>query len=417
MDITLVLVLQWSVYFISAYFCMFWLLAYLDDEEKAPKKNIKNWPLVTVAVPAMNEEKTIEKTLNSILALDYPADKIEIIIINDGSKDKTLEKIKPYLKNKNIQLIDHRKNKGKGASLNEAIRRAKGEYFVCLDADSEVHPATLKQLLRQFVTKNIAVVMPIMKVKNKGKLNLLQKFQWYEYIVNFFFKKMMSSLDCVHVAPGPFSVYRTQVIRDVGYFDEHNLTEDLEITVRMQKYNYKIIQSIDGVVYTNAMPTMLRFYRQRNRWFKGGLFNAVKYREMLFNPKWGDFGLIQLPILIISGLISLILLGTIVYELLKRYITYLAHMSAVSFDFSTFIRSFSFNFNLLDVGMATVLMMIIMVTISVLFLWLAAKYTKEKMFRYNPVLVFAFMFFYFFLLAVTWIGVSKDLIFGKVQKW
>jgi cellulose synthase/poly-beta-1,6-N-acetylglucosamine synthase-like glycosyltransferase len=348
--------------------------------------------------------------------MNYPKDRLEIIIINDGSKDRTAEKVRPFLKHRNIQLISHR-NKGKGVSLNIAVRRAKGEFFVCLDADSEVHPDTLMKLLPQFTDESVATVMPIMKVKDREKLNLLQKFQWYEYIVNFFFKKMMSRLDCVHVAPGPFSVYRTDIIRKVGCFDEHNLTEDLELTVRMQKHNYRIIQSGEGEVYTNAMPTMKKFYGQRNRWFKGALLNAVRYKEMLFNPKWGDFGLVQLPVLIISGIISLTLLGTLLFDFVKRIIQNTAHMSSVSFDLMTFLRSFTFDFNVLDVKLASVLLIIVMVLLSVTFLYLAASYTREKITRYNLGIVILFMFFYYFLLAVTWAGVTKDLIVGRIQKW
>lgn len=415
MNITPLLILQYSVYFVSLYFSVFWILVYLEEEKTPPKKN-KRQPQVTIAIPAYNEEKTIAKTIESALNIDYPTNKLEIIIINDGSTDQTKKRVQPYLKHSHVRLINQ-KNQGKGPALNAAVKQAKGEYFVCLDADSEVEPDALKELLTHFTDDNIAVVLPVMKIKNDVPLNLLGKLQWYEYLINVFFKKIMSKLDCVHVAPGPFSVYKKSILEEVGYFAKDNLTEDLEMTIRLQKRNYRIIQSLGGVVYTNAMPTIKTYLAQRNRWFKGGVINAVFYKKMLFNKQWGDFGIMQLPILIVSGIISLVLVGTLLYEFLEPIVTHAIQMGLVNFDFLTFLRTIEFDIILLDLSAASITLLLVMFTLSILFLRLATYYTNEKIFTYNPLIVCTYLIFYFFLLALTWAVVVKDLATRKIQRW
>ncbi len=416
MTITLINVLQFPVYFVSLYFSVFWLLVYLEDRQVDKQKRLRTLPTVTIAVPAYNEENTIAKTLDSILNIDYPKKNLQVLVINDGSQDRTQERVKPYLKHKHITLINQ-ENKGKGAAMNEALRNATGEYFVCLDADSEVHPKTLKQLLRHFTEDDIAAVIPVMKIKNDVKLNLLQKLQWYEYLVNVWFKKVMGALDCVHVAPGPFSTYRKDKVIAVGGFAEDNITEDLEMTLRLQRHNYRIVQSMKGEVYTGAMPTLKTYLKQRNRWFKGGVINAYKYNDMMFNPRWGDFGVMQLPILVISGIISVTLIGTLLWDLFSPIIKHTLQMGLVSFDFMTFIRTWTFDTKLIDLSAASVILLGLMLLFSVAFLRLSTHYTNEKLFTYNPFIVCTYLFFYFFLLALTWAVVIKDLALGRVQRW
>ena len=92
MEITVLNVLQWMVYFISLYFSVFWIITYLTEENKTKSKPLKKYPTVTLAIPAWNEEKTIESTIRSALKIDYPKNKLEILVINDGSTDGTLKK-------------------------------------------------------------------------------------------------------------------------------------------------------------------------------------------------------------------------------------------------------------------------------------------------------------------------------------
>ena len=144
-------------YFISLYLVIFWLLTLYEKGIRLAPRKLKKFPFVTICVPAYNEESNIKETIQSVIDLDYPRNKIEIIVVNDGSKDNTkkvVEKLIRENKDTNITLINQ-KNQGKGAAMNNAIRRAKGEFFVPLDADSIVQKEALKVLLPHFYKKNI----------------------------------------------------------------------------------------------------------------------------------------------------------------------------------------------------------------------------------------------------------------------
>ena len=130
----------WVMYLVALYYSVFWLLVVFDKGFSEKKTKLKRLPLVSVIVPAYNEEKTIGNTIKSLLSLDYPHDKLEIIAVNDGSKDNTLKVIEDIIKNnknRNIILINQL-NQGKARSLNNGLKIAKGEFFACLDADSVV---------------------------------------------------------------------------------------------------------------------------------------------------------------------------------------------------------------------------------------------------------------------------------------
>ena len=292
---------------------------------------------------------------------------------------------------------------------------SKGEFFVCLDADSIVTKDALEKILPHFTGDDIAVVLPLLKV-DKPK-NLWERMQWLEYIVNMFYKRLMSRLNCVHVAPGPFSVYRKDVLKKVKGFDEDNLTEDLEISLRLQSKNYRIVQLLDAEVFTIAPKTFKELYKQRNRWYKGSVINAFRYRHMMFNRKYGDFGFIQMPTIIISGLIAIVLVSSSLYYGLKPYIKTIYNSIFIDFDLYTLIKTFQFDFNLLDLNYAAILVAILMFVISIFILKKSHTETNERMDRYGFLSLVSYLFFYFLVIGFIWIGIMLDFAFGKKQKW
>ncbi|MEM4369063.1 MAG: glycosyltransferase family 2 protein, partial [Candidatus Woesearchaeota archaeon] len=225
----------WTAICISLYFSVFWLLVFIEGDVQTRQRTtkLKRFPYISVVVPAFNEETHITETLHSLLNLDYPKKRLEIIVVDDGSTDRTAEMVQSIARkfsDRKIKLI-RKVNGGKGSALNAGLKKAKGELFVCMDADSIVLPDALRKALIHF-EPDVAAVLPLLKVKNPKAV--VQKMQWFEYLINMFYKKLLSKLNCIHVAPGPFSVYRTAVLKEVGGFDEHNLTEDLEMTLRLQ---------------------------------------------------------------------------------------------------------------------------------------------------------------------------------------
>jgi len=410
-------IMLWTSYFISLYFAIFWFLVLIDKETKTRMRKLKRHPIVSIVVPAYNEGKNLVATLTSLINLKYPKNKLEIIIVNDGSTDNTKNAVNGFIsKNKgyNIKLIS-KKNEGKGAALNDGLSMAKGEFFVCLDADSIVTRDALQKILPHFTDENIAVVLPLLKVDKPN--NLWQKMQWLEYIINLFYKRLMSRLNCVHVAPGPFSVYRKCILKKIGGFDEDNITEDLEITLRLQSKNYRIIQLLDVEVFTIAPKTFKELYKQRNRWYKGSIINAFKYRYMIFNRKYGDFGIIQMPTIILSGLIAIILLSSLAYYGLKPYVKTIYNSIFINFDFYTLIRTFNFDFNLLDLNYTAILVSITMLFISILIIRKSHAAANEKPDKHGIFSLISYIFFYFLVIGFIWIGIIFDFAFGKKQKW
>lgn len=416
--INIIEIILWITYFVSLYFTVFWFTVFIEQwgnigNEK--NKKLKSFPIVSIVIPAYNEENNILKTLNSVLDLDYPKDKLEVLVVNDGSADSTRAKVERVVKKNNNVILINQRNHGKASALNNGLKKAKGEIFVCLDADSIVMPDALKKLLPYFDNPDVALVLPLMKAKKPE--NLLQKLQFIEYLINIFLKKLMGYLDCIHVAPGPFSVYRKSVLEKLGGFDVGNITEDLEMTLRIQKHNYKIVQDTHASVFT-ATPNNLRaYYKQRSRWNRGGLVNGIKYKELMFNKNYGDLGLIQAPVLILSCLLALIVLFATLYYLIQPNLRHIINLSLINFDILTFIKNWELNFNLLDLSFPKITIFFVMAFFTSLTLYLSHKYTREKIFKNGIFSLFVFLFFYFLLLGIIWVGVIKDLITMKKINW
>lgn len=404
-------------YFISLYLVIFWLLTLYEKGIRLAPRKLKKFPFVTVCVPAYNEESNIKETIQSVIDLDYPKGKIEILVVNDGSKDNTkkvVEKLIRENKNKNITLINQ-KNQGKGAAMNNALRRAKGEFFVPLDADSIVNKEALQVLLPHFYKKNIAAVLPVIEVQYKS--TLMRQIQHCEYLINFYYKRVMSRLNCVHVTPGPFSVYRREVLVGLGGFDEKNLVEDLEIAIRIQKANFEIVQTLETSILTKAPGTFLEFYRQRNRWYKGSLLNVFKYRKLVFNRSYGDFGVLQMPMVFISAFVSVTLFLIVVFwKLLNPLITKIYDLSHIQFDFMPLFIKGMKNYTILNLNFGPMFYGFVILFLGSIFLVLAHHRAGEKI-RHNKKPIFFYIILYPFMIGVIWTGVIFDLIRGKIQKW
>ena len=408
------------VYFLSFFFVVFWLITFLTEPFQKKARKLKKFPVITIAVPAYNEEKHLQKTIRSLIKLDYPKDKLEIVVINDGSQDGTKRKAEEMIRtypNHNIKLIN-KTNAGKGAALNDAIKISRGEFFVCLDADSYPQKNALKKILPHFKgNPETAVVLPCMKTC-QGK-NLLQKIQRYEYIVNMFYKELMARLDCIRVTPGPFSVYRKSVLEKIGGFDEDNLTEDLEMALRLQKHNYKITQTMETNVYTVPPDNFKGLLNQRNRWYKGSVLNTLKYKEMIFKKKFGDFGMMQMPITLISGAMTVIIITSALYYLLKPVVEKIYQLYLIGFDLSALfnIQEWFSNFNILDLNFVMISLAVMMMTASFYVLKRSHINTHEKVLKQGLIPLVFYTLAYFFILGIVWVNIGFDLLLKRKQKW
>ncbi len=414
-------IIQSLIYFISLYYVVFWLLVLMDKEEERGVKKSDDLPEVSLLIPAYNEEKNILGTLKSAYALDYPKNKIKIFFIDDGSKDKTLQVASSYLdalikKNEYLDIkIITQKNGGKYSALNNALKYVDTELFSTLDADSLPKKDALLKIVKKFDDPKIGAVSPVLKVYEPK--NYLQKVQWFEYAVNHFYKSLICKLNSIHVTPGPLSTYRTKVIRRVGYFREAHKTEDMEMAMRIQKANYSIVQANGAFVYTKAPNTLKALYKQRHRWNLGTFKNLLDYRKMMFNKKYGDFGLFQLPVILISGILSVTVIVLVLNELRKSLIQFYSMLKLFNFNIIKYISTIRFDVVLYDLDLRTITAFAIFLLLSGIVIWLSLRLYDE---RYNIKRTASFglyFFLYYLFLGIVWIGVFKDIVLGRGSDW
>lgn len=284
-------ILYFGIFGVMIFSASMWLLVYYMNRGKMNEDpEPTRFPSVTFLVPAYNEEEHIEECIESLLNLAYPDDKIEIIAINDGSADKTLEKLQKF--EEKIKIID-KENTGKANSLNQALEDVSTELVACMDADSFAERDMLASMVGYFEKENVRGVTPAMKVRNPKTWP--QKVMWAEYIYNVFLRKLFAIFESQWVMPGPGSIYDAEYLKELGGWDEETLTEDMEIAFRMFKNGAVIKNSTNAYVDTESPATFRGLMKQRTRWYGGYLSNALKYREFWLNPKYGNLGVIVIP--------------------------------------------------------------------------------------------------------------------------
>ena len=347
-------IVLYTALFFGLYYQIFLLITFFEKEEADHSKEKGAYePSVTIIVPCFNEAKTLAKTVSSLLNLNYAKEKLSIIIVDDGSSDNTYSEALKLASLGNIQVLQQ-KNSGKYVALNRGIELATSEIVGCLDADSSVHPDTLKKMLPYFLQNKVVAVTPAMKVHDPK--TLLQKIQNAEYNIGIFLKKIMGKLDAIHVTPGPFSLFKKSIFKEIGYFRHAHNTEDMEIAFRIQHHHYRIANCPQGFVYTISPPTFKKLYKQRVRWTYGFLKNAMDYRHMFFNKKYGNMGTLTLPFAIISLITAFLVIGNSFYNFSSYVVEKIERYSITGIDLNWF--SFDpFFFNTSSIAVLTFIML------------------------------------------------------------
>lgn len=256
------------------------------------------FPSVTVIVPAFNEEATIAATLRSLLVLEYAEEKLHILVVDDGSTDKTVAEVDPFLSDGRVTLLKREVNGGKYAALNTGLLVTNTELVACLDADSFAAPDSVRLLAAAFGNPDVMAATSTILVYHPR--TILERVQSAEYVVASLLRHILGDLNALFVTPGPLSVYRRDVFRRIGGFSEGHRTEDLEMALRMQAHHMRIAHIPASSVETVAPNTIGGLMRQRVRWHYGFLANARDYRRLFFRPSYGHVGMIALPAAVFS---------------------------------------------------------------------------------------------------------------------
>lgn len=295
-------------------------LRYRDVYMKKPEAGSVGKPAVSVVIAAHNEKEHIAKCIESILAVDYPREKLEVIVVDDGSTDGTLAVAKSYEKD-GVRVLA-KKQGGKSSALNLGIGKARGEFVATMDADSYVTPGTMRELLPYFSDPDVMAVTPAIKIRPSG--SWIKEIQRVEYLLILFSRKLLNFIDSVPVTPGPFSMFRAKVFSEIGGFSEKSIVEDMEIALRIQSRHYKIRSSMTAEVYTEPPATFGELVRQRVRWQRGGFRNYWDYRGMMA-PAYGDFGMYFIPLNWMSIFALFLIVGMMTYSMFTApyYVKYI----------------------------------------------------------------------------------------------
>ncbi|HTE12788.1 MAG TPA: glycosyltransferase, partial [Chitinophagaceae bacterium] len=285
------------------------ILAAIQHRKEKQENIIPSWvsgktaaPLVSIIVPAYNEEVNAVSSLNNLLKTDYP--NFEIIFVDDGSKDATFERVNTAFKGNTKIRVLTKPNGGKASALNYGIQQSLADYVVCIDADTKLLPNAVFLLMRHFdqqdsSTENITgAVAGNVKVGNE--VNAITRWQAIEYITSQNFdRKAFAAVNAITVVPGAIGAFRKKALQDAGGFTIDTLAEDCDLTVRILRCGYIIKNDNQAIALTEAPETARMFLKQRFRWSFGVMQTFWKNRDALFNWKYKWLGWVALPNILI----------------------------------------------------------------------------------------------------------------------
>lgn len=317
-------------------------LALYHKSMEDKRKRAHYYPPLTVIVPAYNEEKVIARTIESIIEADYPNYK-EIIVVDDGSKDRTYEIASRY-KKEGVKVY-RKENGGKHSAINYGLKFARGEIIVIVDADSILGWKALREIVKPFSDPEVSAVCGNIKVLNR--VNWITKCQALEYISSInIFRRALDVFRTVMVVPGALGAFRKRVLENVGFYDGDTVTEDFDITLKILKEGRIVQASSEAAAYTEAPQTLRDFYKQRIRWYRGNFQNILlKHRDAFINPRYGSLQKLGFPYTVVSMIfvpfIGIVVWSAFIWALIKGYYFYLISILLLFIVIQTLLSLFA----------------------------------------------------------------------------
>ncbi|WP_088341165.1 glycosyltransferase family 2 protein [Robiginitalea sediminis] len=298
-------------------------------------------PSITIIAPAYNEGLTIVENIRSLLSLHYV--NYEVMVVNDGSKDDTLQKmidaydlqrvereIDPQWRSKPIRgvyksrqrsfsklTVVDKENGGKSDALNTGIQLSESKYVGCIDVDCLLLPDALLHVVKAFYQrsrKRVIAVGGVIRVANSCRIdggvleeirlpkNWLARFQLLEYTRSFLLGRMAwGRIDSLLIISGAFGFFDREIAMEIGGYDTGTVGEDMEIVFRMRRYMherdlpYTVEYIPDPLCWTEVPEDLKILVNQRDRWSRGNLETLFRHKDMFFNPKFGRLGMLSYP--------------------------------------------------------------------------------------------------------------------------
>jgi peptidoglycan-N-acetylglucosamine deacetylase len=269
---------------------------------------------VSVMMAAYNEEQVIGRTLRSVLASRYPV--AEVIVVNDGSSDRTAEKVLEIARqDPRIILIDQQ-NTGKAGALNAGLDKVTNEVVVTLDADTILTPGTIDRLIRHFIADKsgrLGAVAGVVRVGNRGR-NLLTRWQALEYVTQVGIERAAQDvMGAITIVPGACAAWRKAAIQAAGGYTNVTLAEDCDLSLSLHRAGWRVTQDDEAIAFTEVPENVDNLLNQRTRWTFGTLQAIWKHQDLLFRPQYGFLGLYVLPQYAITVILPIVFMPFIVF--------------------------------------------------------------------------------------------------------
>lgn len=301
---------------------------------------------ISLIVPAYNEAETITDSIRSLLTLRYG--EFEVVVINDGSTDGTLERLiedfglhqaerlaTGRIMTKHVRgvyrssthdglYVVDKENGGKADALNAGVNHARGAVFCAMDADTMLEPDALARVVRPFLEDSSTIAVGgIVRIANGCVVDdgvvsevrlpkrMLVRFQVLEYLRAFLATRVgWDGIGATLIVSGAFGVFRRSAVEAAGGYSAHTVGEDMELVVRLHRHAreerrpYRIAFIPDPVAWTEVPQTVAQLARQRNRWQRGLAEVMSRHRDMIGRARYGTVGLVAMPFYVIFELFS-----------------------------------------------------------------------------------------------------------------
>ncbi|MCY7420641.1 MAG: glycosyltransferase [Chitinophagaceae bacterium] len=348
-------------------------------------------PLVSIIVPAYNEEMNAVKSLENLLKCDY--ENFNIYFIDDGSKDNTYDHVLKAFAGHPSMTILTKTNGGKASALNYGIAQTNAAYVVCIDADTKLKPDAVSKLMRHFdfeeeTGQKVGAVAGNVKVGNE--VNMITRWQSIEYITSQNFdRKAFAYINAITVVPGAIGAFKKDVIEEAGGFTTDTLAEDCDLTIRILKAGYKVENENGAIALTEAPESVQQFLKQRFRWSFGVMQTFWKHRDALFSNRYKSLGWIALP-------------NMLLFQFIIPFFSPLADVLMIAGLFTE---------NVGNIGRYYLLFMLVDLSIALM----AFSFEKEKV--YKLAWLIPQRFGYRWLMYVVLFRSFRRAIKGELQSW
>ena len=367
-----------------------------------PLPELKFLPSISIIVPMHNEESKIEECILSLIEANYPVDLKEIILIDDGSTDRSYYKSLSYARRGQIKLFKRETKSGsKSGAINYGLLIAKHEIVIVVDADTKLEIDSLTEIVKPFSDKDVMAVAGNIKVENRN--NILSYCQAYEYTMSMEIGKRIQSLfRTILIVPGAFGAFRMNFVNTVGDYDYDTVTEDFDLTFKVLK-RAKVIFAPDAMAWTICPDKLTTWYRQRVRWSRGEIETLWKHRDLFFRKHFGFLGMVAAP--------DMVLMDIVFLSLRFVNILFILLVLPVLFNFDKYLDYLIFYFR---VSLMIFCSYMIFELISVLTALVVVKEKKDlSYFLISPIIIIFYRPLYAFVRFKGYL----DFIFRRDPVW